>query len=440
MRGAWSCRSLLASAAGILVLGACTDPPTATLTITTGEETDAFSRAPAPTTLLVEGMGLDGTVEQLAKTSLPTDDVSLGDKSRADIGAIRVTASDATGKALLKGETLFVQYGALENTSLEVFVQRTGELARLPRAPMTLEAPLLGVSVGRYLVAASGTDIYLYDLLRLTVLSGIPALPKPARSLVTFGAAAIVIDDQGASTFDLSAQTVGELAAPAGGTFAEVAGGATVYLPDGSAFVVGGTRSTGGPSARVLAITKEGGVAFASLATPREGACATWVEGRGLVIAGGTTDPKAAGAEVLAPGSTQGAPLAYPADAVKRCGAATIDPSHVLVAGGVGSPDDVKGAAPARVLDLACAKDCKPAVWTGALPLVRAEAFALTQGAALVVGDDASGATRAFRMTSAEAREIAVKAPRRNARLVALPVAGTAAIVGGAAPIEQYVE
>jgi len=37
--------------------------------------------------------------------------------------------------------------------------------------------------------------------------------------------------------------------------------------------------------------------------------------------------------------------------------------------------------------------------------------------------------------------EIAVKSPRRNARLVALPIKGTVALVGGgAASIEQYVE
>ena len=66
-----------------------------------------------------------------------------------------------------------MQFGALENSPLQVFVQRTGELARLPRAPAVLDAPLLGVTVGRYLVAASGTTVFLYDLLRLDVLAGI---------------------------------------------------------------------------------------------------------------------------------------------------------------------------------------------------------------------------------------------------------------------------
>jgi hypothetical protein len=188
----------------------------------------------------------------------------------------------------------------------------------------------------------------------------------------------------------------------------------------------------------VLAITKEGGVAFVTLATPREGACATWVEGRGLVVVGGSaTGP---GAELIVPGAVQGAALAYPADAVKGCGASTLDASHVLVAGGNGSTADVAGAAPPRVLDLACASMCVPAVWPGALPLVRAESFTLAPDAALVAGDDATGASRVFRVSAAGATEVPLRSPRRGARLVALPIKGTVAIVGGAPAIEQYVE
>ena len=132
--------------------------------------------------------------------------------------------------------------------------------------------------------------------------------------------------------------------------------------------------------------------------------------------------------------------LAYAPDGVKGCGASTLDASHVLVAGGTGSPVDVAGAAPARVVDLACASGCVPAVWPGVMPLVRAESFTLAQDAALIAGDDATGASRVFRATLAAITELPVKAPRRNARLIALPIKGTAAIVGGAAPIEQYIE
>jgi hypothetical protein len=441
------CRHVVACTA--VIVAACSSTPTATFTVTTGDEADALTRAPAPTTLVVDALDLDGNAQEVARTALPADTLALGDKQTTDVGALRVTALDATGKALLRGETLYVQFGALADAPISVFVQRLGELARMPGASTlpVLDAPKLAITNARYVIAASGTNVVVYDLLLLRPLSGIPSFPRPARSLVAFGtAAAVVIDEQGASAVDLSTGGTSTLAPPQGGTFAEIAGGSTVNAPDGSAYVIGGTRTSGGPSQRVLAISKDGAVTFATLAVPREGACATWVDGRGLVVVGGNVAAgtggtnTAPGAEVIAPGSVQGAPLPYPTDAVKGCGASTLDASHVLVAGGVGSSADVMGAAPARVLDLACASMCTPAAWPGALPLVRAESFTLGPTAALVAGDDASGASRVFRVTATGSTEVAVKAPRKNARLVALPVKGTAAIVGGAAPFEQYAE
>jgi len=429
------------AATAACALPACKDDPSATIAITLGEETDALSRQPAPTTLVVESVDTDGKPSELARTALPADDLSLGEKERTEIGALRVRALDAAGKVLLKGESLYVQFGALENSSFEVFVQRVGELARMPRAPGALDAPLLGLTVARYLVAASGASTFLYDLLLFKPVAGFPVFLRAPKSLATFGTAAIVIDDQGATTIDLSTASSTDLAAPAGGTFAEIAGGLTTTTPDGSAYVVGGTRATGGPSSRVLVLAKDGNVTFATLSTPREGACAAWVDGRGLVVYGGSaTGP---GAELVPVGSVQGTPLPYPPDAVKRCGATALDASHVLVAGGAGSATDMGGAAQAAVLDLACAATCKPAPWPGALPLVRAEVFPLAGDAALVVGDDATGATRAFRASAVMGahREVPLRAPRRNARIVALPIKGSVAIVGGgAASIEQYVE
>lgn len=418
--------------------GSCSTTPTATFTLNVGGEADALTRSPAPTTLIVQALDTKGNAQELARAALPTDELALGDKSRTDVGALRVLAVDAAGKTLLRGETLYVQFGALENSPLDVFLQRTGELARMPGGTAMLDGPRLGVAVARYVVAASGTTIQVYDLLRLKALTGLPTLPRPARSLVTFGAAAIVIDEAGATTVDLSDSSTSELLAPTGITFAEIAGGATVTAADGSAYVVGATRTIGGPSNRVLVFGKDGTLTAATLAKPREGACATWVDGRGLVVVGGNgTDP---GVEVLAPGALQSAVLAYAPDGVKRCGASTLDASHVLVAGGTGSPVDVAGAAPARVVDLACASGCVPAVWPGVMPLVRAESFTLAQDAALIAGDDATGASRVFRATLSAITELPVKSPRRNARLIALPIKGTAAIVGGAAPIEQYIE
>jgi hypothetical protein len=413
------------------LLLACSDTPEGTIALVTGEETDVFSRAPAPVTLVTEKVALDGTRTEIARTSLPADTVRLGDQQRSDVGALRVTGLDAAGQPVVRGETLLVQWGALENTALEVFVQRTGELARMPRGPSAFEPQVATVIAGRYVFAANGTSSMLYDLLALRPLSNPPVLSRPAKSIASVGTAVLVVDDAGATTLDLSDGTSYPLDAPTGGTFAEVAGGAHVAAPDGTQYIVGATRATGGPTARVLVIDAEGKGSFAALSGAREGACATFIEGRGLVVVGG--DSAAAGAEVLGPGATLGTPLPFPPDPTKGCGATALDNAHVAVAGG--------GAAggPVRVLDLACTTACAPASWPDTVPLVRAEASTIASDVAFVVGDDATGATHAYRASATGTREIPLRVARRGARLVRT-AAGVFAVVGGAAGIEQYLE
>jgi len=240
---------------------------------------------------------------------------------------------------------------------------------------------------------------------------------------------ALVVDGAGASTVDLSTGSTSTFEAPEGGTFAEVAGGKRVLASDGAQYIVGGTRASGGPSARILVIDADGKATFAALTAAREGACATWVDGRGLVVYGG--DAAAPGAEVLATKATIAAPLPFAPDPVRGCAAATLDSGHVAIAGGASET-------PVRVLDLACAAGCAPAAWPDRLPLVRAEATRLAADAVFVLGDDAAGASHAFRVTSAGSKEIPIRVPRRGARLVAAPL-GTV-VLGGAAGIEQYVE
>jgi hypothetical protein len=409
------------------VVIACSSTPSATIDVVTGEEADALTRAPAPATLIVESVDASGKSKEIARTSLPAAaDLSLGDVSSTDVGAIRVTGVDAAGNTLVRGETLLFQFGALEAGSLSVFVQRTGELARVPASPgVSLDSPVADTVLGRYIIAASGTSSILYDLLSNESLTA-PAFSRPARSMATYNSVLLVVDEQGATTFDLSTSYTGDLQTPSGGTFAEVAGGATVNAPDGSSYIVGGTRVGGDPTARVLRLTKDGIVTFASLATPRLGACATWIEGRGLVVVGGSATE--AGVEVLAATATQGTSLPFPSDASTGCGAAALDGSHVVVAG---------GGSDARTLDLGCSVDCKPTPWPGSIPLGHAQVVTLAADAALVVGDDATGASRVFRAAAAGAREIPLRVPRRNARLVPLPN-GAAAVVGGAPAIETY--
>ncbi|MBX3201020.1 MAG: hypothetical protein KF894_22965 [Labilithrix sp.] len=408
---------------------ACSGTLEGTVSVVTGDEVDVFSRAPAAVTLITEKIALDGTRSEIARAELPVDSVRLGAQQRTEVGALAVSGLDAAGQVVVRGETLLVQWGALENTTLEVFVQRTGELARLPRGPAAFEPELAMTVSGRFILAANGSATMLYDLLALKPLASPPALPRPARSLASFGTALLVIDHEGATTFDLSDAASYPLDAPPGGTFGEIAGGATVTAPDGTQYVVGATRASGGPTARVLVIDPEGSRSFAALAAPREGACAAFVPGRGLIVVGG--DGAAAGAELLAPTAALAAPLPFPPDPVKGCGAAALDSAHLAVVGG--------GDGPVRVLDLACTSDCAPAPWPDTLPLARADVHALAPDVAFIVGDDAAGDTRAYRATAAGVREIPLRVPRRGARLVPTAI-GAPAVVGGAAGIEQYLD
>ena len=439
------------SSCGLVMLLAlsCSGTPEGTISIVTGEETDVFTRAPAAVALVTEKIATDGTRTEIARAELPVDTVKLGDQQRTDVGALAIAGLDATGATVVRGETLFVQWGALQDATLEVFVQRTGELARMPRGPAAFDPTAATMIAGRYVLAANGTATMIYDLLALKPLASSPVLPRPAKSLASVGTAVLVIDDEGATTFDLSDGSSYTLEPPTGGTFREIAGGSRVEAPDGTQYIVGATRLTGGPTARVFVIDPEGKGSFAGLTAPREGACATFVEGRGLVVIGEEIvilvfvgrlglvviggDQAAAGAEVLAPGASLATPLPFPADPVKGCGATTLDPGHVAVAGGSAE------SAPVRVLDLACTTGCAPAAWPDTVPLVRAEALTIAADAAFILGDDASGATHAYRASATGTREIPLRVPRRGARL--LPTAtGAFTVIGGAAGIEQYLD
>lgn len=415
----------------------CAGDPKGELSIVLGEETDTFSRAPAPTVLVVETIDIDGNRKPLATANLPTETLSLGDLPRSDVGAIAVTARDGAGTTLVRGETLLVQWGALELSPLEIFAQRTGELARMPRGPAAIGTPMTALLSGRYVVAATGRDANLYDLLSLRTVT-LPSLPRPAESVASFESTLLVMDAAGADQVDLSSGITGALVAPTGGTWAEIAGGQTIAAPDGTQFVVGATRAVGrGATSRILVISTEGTASFASLISPREGACAAWVSGRGLVVVGGRAD--GAGVEVLATGTQTATPLAFPADPVHDCGATALDGTRVLVAGGTGTATSATEGAKVRVVDLACSANCAPLPWPAAVDVRGASAITLGPDAAFVAGADASGNTHAYRVSSTSEREVPLRIPRRGAKLVRTPM-NTAVVVGGAAGIEQYVE
>jgi hypothetical protein len=322
-----------------------------------------------------------------------------------------------------------VQWGALQDQTLQLFAQRTGEMARIPSGPGVFDTTDAIIVEGRFVLGVNGTSSYLYDLLSLHTLNGAPTLPRPAKSLATFNSAIMAIDENGATSFDLETGESIPFNAPTGGAFSEVANGKRVLAPDSAQLIVGATRpvNTGGPTVRVLLVDSTGVATFAALITPREGACATYVQGRGLIVYGGNAVP-----EILAPSATVATPLPFPSDPIQNCGATALDQTHVLIAGG--------DSGPARVLDLTCTTNCAMTPWANPIPLVRAQVETLAADAALVIGDDAAGATHAYRASAAALTELPLKTPRRNARLLHAPAESLIVVGGNADGIEMYRE
>ncbi len=393
----------------------------------------------------------------LATAQLPTTTIDLGNQSEsAPEVSINVTASDATHPRLVFGASLPTQYGLLPGQTLPVFVQRVGELARLP-GPLAdaRTQPVLSVMQGEYLVVAGGntpsaalqTD--LYDFGTFAPLGAPPTLPYPPDSMAFVGTLAWVISGATGTYFDFSQNEYASLTAPTGATFDEVAGGQTIVDDTGAQYIVGGTRLTT-PSSSVLKIDPNdgsnsaypyGNTTWITLSTPRLGASAAWVPTYGLVVSGGNQDLSAAGVEVLPPDAGTSTPLAYPADPTAGGGAAMYDATHVLVAGGftfsgVGEPSTP------RILDVQCttaSTSCTTSWPSLPVQLYTAQVFVWGSGQdALIVGDEIdTGITHVYRVNNTSVTEIPTRVPHTNARAVWAPV-GTVVIFGGANAIESF--
>jgi hypothetical protein len=430
-----------------LLLGAvgCSSSPSGTLQIVLPDgEPDVLTRSPAPTVLEVDSVDSSGTAHSITRASLPAAGIDLGSLDGTTIASLTVTGLDSAGNRLVFGQTLPLEFGALDGITAPVFVQRAGELALMPQ-PLSdaRPAPTLAVLAGRYLLVGGGDDpssaltTQLYDFAQLAPLAHPPVLPRAPKSIALVGTVAWLIDEEGATAFDFSGQSgPAEVTPPAGGAFADVAGGATVLASDGSQYVVGATRPTGAATATVLAVDPTGKASWKFLTGPRQGAAASWVDGRGLVVVGGSST--AAGVEILGSTSVSGSALAYPPDRSSGAGGASIDSQHVIVAGGILPTGEDAGV---RVFDLGCGAQCLPAVWDNLpTPLASAQVFVHPgdPAHALVVGDEQDGTTHAYRVSNGDAEPILPREPHKGARALASPL-GSVVLFGGAASIESFV-
>ena len=431
-------RLLLASF--VAFIAACSSKPSGTVQLVVGADGNPLAMAPVPTTIDVVTIDTAGTESLIAHGAVGSTSLDLGDHDVSQVAAVRVTASDDAGNKLVWGESVYFEVGALDGATLPLFIQRTGGFAQLP-SPLSdaREAPLVTVAADRYVIVAGGNDASLtaqtqiYDLLSWIPLTSPPLLSRAPKSLAMAGLVALSIDDAGADWYDLTASTSAAATAPAGGSFAEIAGGTTLIDSDGGAYVVGATRSAGDPTARILHVSPEGVLAFLSLVTPRLGASAT-LTGRGaLIVAGGSAT--GAGVEILASGAAAAA-IPYPSDPVRGAAIVPLASGHVVLAGGLTATG---ASAPTREIDPSCTASCAPAVWASApsTPLAFAQAFALDATTFLLTGEDATGATHAARFSPTLATDVPLKIARKHGRGIALPN-GAVLIAGGTGTLESF--
>lgn len=429
-----------AALAAVVILGcSAQNVPPGALSITVGKETDTWTGDPAPTQVVVDKQLSDGTRTTLSSGAPPLDRVDLGNGAP---GWYEITGTDAGGTARVRGRSIELDPAGLAGLVVPLFVGRADAFSRPPGDLLTARGnnlPAAIVAAHHLLVAGSATsggfNIDGYDFGAWAphgVYAPIscPAASCTVRSLAVVDVTlAVVIGDDWAESIDTSSGAQTTEALPDGlDNFGEIAGGRTIVAGDGSAYIVGATRATPATSA-VLRISSTGVPTVLRLGTPRAGAAATWIAGRGLLVVGGSTD--GAGAELVADGAPAFASVPYPADATTGAALIATDADTALRLGG----RDAKGdAAPTVSLAIGCTSSCTLQPAAPDVALDDAQAFAFDSGDIAVVGT-ANGQTGAFHLApgATSAEPVPLREPRIGATALLAPT-GQLALVGGTHP------
>jgi hypothetical protein len=472
----------------LLLLPACSTPVTQlNINVTAGQETDAFTQAPAVAMVGVTiipagttsgvtasappggvfdfvdnfdnstaiGITLDGTTG--AATSSGTGGSGAGGSSSADAGTIPAN-TQVMGGQTLNGLLLSSIIG-----SIPVFAQRKEQWSRPPGGLAASHVNgVVTVTEDRFLTILGGTaatgdttstptNVDTYDLFGLTGEQSSPPVYVPGpQTIVPVPVSDNNTDTQSlfinASSIQLYDYTLGSdntannapLTMPTGITsWSDVTGGAVLSDGAGRAFVVGATRSTGATTAVLdVEVDTNGDVVLTNfpLTIKRAGAAAAYIQGIGLVVAGGSTE--APGVEVLSPtGTAFVAQGDYPADPTVGAGAVTDAGTGMVLVGGVqpnGMPQQT------RDLDLSCvATACVPVpIPLATLPvaLVNVQAYQLSGLTSLAVGTQVSdGFTLSFVVNVGNKPSFTPKLlrePRKGASVIPSPNA-TLAVLGG---------
>jgi hypothetical protein len=424
---------LLLITSALLALACGEDDPAAPVTflLGPGQELDALSLPPAPAEVTLLGVK-DGAASTLLRSALPAERLALDALPSEGTWTFRAELRDATGTLLLRGQTPPLSSGLLAGSTVPIHCGRIGAFSR-PSAGLSAgwRRPALALALDRYLLVAGesveeGAPTELYDLAALLPLVASAPLPRaPRTAAASRSGRVLLIDDKGATILDLSTGSVVEVTAELAG---DASGGQVIDDGDGGTFVVGATRAEGDLTGTVLHLDRQGTLVRLALQQPRRGAAAAWVEGAGLVVAGGDAE---ASVEVLPPGSSAFVATGLLLPAVAGAALAPLSASELVLLGGVIKDPS---PAPARRLSLACAAGCPaPAPLPFSFEAREGRGYAVGAGKALALGEGATGLVAVLvEATTDEPRftEIPLRAPRREASSLRLPD-GRVVVLGG---------
>ncbi len=421
-----------------------------TLFVATGQEADTWTADPVPVSLEVDLVGTKST--QIATATAPASTVSLGTGTPAETtAAFELTGFDANEQPVLHGRSVTYAITTFANSGPVVFAARTGGVSRAPgNLLFEYRHPLVEVVGHAFLLVAGGDSSSAtnnpFDIYDASVWGVAPEqtwLTSAPKSWAVAGPNLLAVNDDGATSTDLTAGTVTTETPPSGFAFADIVGGKTFVAGDDTRYIVGATRTLGSATASVLRVATDGTLSAMKLSAPRLGAAAGIVNGQ-LVVAGGSES--AAGVETLNAAGTAFVPLAYPPDPLQGAALAQLDSTTAILAGGVDADGTGGGL---RTLDVACAASCS----TQPLPdldfaFSSVQAFGLADEQVLVCGESDDGQTHLFTLEKGSdfaLTEVGLRTPRRGATLVAFPN-GQIGLVGGdavadgspAASVELY--
>ena len=444
--------------------------PSGHYVITTGQETDTYTMDPVPskyTTYSLSSTTSNATLTELATSDKPIDSIEV---PPTGVNWYSLQATDADGVIRVEANSLALSGIGMAGYNYPLFAGRTDAFCRPPGALVTAQGdhPPLGLIWGRYIWAVGGGTTSAiasdsYDLVSwgeaspqtysndFTSLSCNNELPCQYLSFATYAvydsSTGEFVDQFGlgigsawASAIDIGAGTTTPVNVPTGlSSWSDIAGGRTYYAPSGAVYIVGPTRSTAESSA-VLEIGTDTNLHPFALGAARLKAAATYIEGQGLVVIGGSAT--APGVEVLADDSDKFTALDFPPDEVQ--GAALLQEKlSSSVVWRVGGRKSDGTPAPSVAYDLSCTGigsdtgdagaaggGCQPTPLTG-----RDIDVAMATGYGydvfhVVVGEQDDGTMVAWRVTDTDATLIPQREPRMAASVIDLPNRFVA-LVGG---------